>query len=62
MGSVEDSFSIDWVGAEGWFRVDTNALYFFYFLVYVNGTIWDNINILPAYADLTKEIHRPLSF
>ena len=28
MGSVEDSFSIDWIGAEGWFRVDTNALYF----------------------------------
>ena len=29
MSSVEDSFSIDWVGAEGWFKVDSNALYFF---------------------------------
>ena len=28
MGSVEDSFSIDWVGAEAWFKVDSNALYF----------------------------------
>ena len=36
--------------------------YIFLFFYMLMGTIWDNINILPTYTDLTKEIHRPLNF